>query len=334
MSTDYNLVALLTQVLTDLYQYVGLILISIGTVSSILSLIVFTKKNLRKSPCSIYFVAVNVGNLLLIYGSFLPTLLENGFNINPSIYNLPLCHFRFYLLLIFDMLSPTYLIFASIDRVLYTSRNAGTRRRSTRRLAYICIIGITLFWLIFHIHALFFTTIMELLPGYIICYFQNGIYLTLIGYYSIVFKGILVPLCMLILAFWTVKNVRSVGRVAPVLAFSGSVGRVAPIPAFEGSVAAVTGNMNSSKSKDRQLIRILLMDIIVYIVFSLMISLVLMYAQITQYRSKDVVQLQIDAFLVNTGTFSAYIPYCIGCYTNLLVSATFRREVKNFLMCK
>jgi hypothetical protein len=175
---------------------------------------------------------------------------------------------------------------------------------------------------------------MELLPGYIICYFQNGIYLTLIGYYSIVFKGILVPLCMLILAFWTVKNVRSVGRVAPVLAFSGSVGRVAPIPAFEGSVAAVTGNMNSSKSKDRQLIRILLMDIIVYIVFSLMISLVLMYAQITQYRSKDVVQLQIDAFLVNTGTFSAYIPYCIGCYTNLLVSATFRREVKNFLMCK
>jgi len=118
-----------------------------------------------------------------------------------------------------------------------------------------------------------------------------------------------------------VKNVRGVGRVAP-------------MPAFSASVAAVTGNMNASQSKDRQLIRILLMDIIVYIFFSSMIALVLMYAQITQYRSKDTVQLQVDAFLVNTGTFSAYIPFCIGCYTNLLVSKTFRREVKNFFMCK
>jgi len=154
MSTGADLVALLTQVLTDLYQFGGLILMGIGTVSNILSLIVFTKKNLRKNPCSIYFTAVNVGNLLLIYGSCLPTVLENGFNTNPSIYNLPLCHFRFYLLLIFDVLSPTYLIFASVDRVLYTSPNAGTRRKSTRRRAYISIIIITLFWLIFHIHAL------------------------------------------------------------------------------------------------------------------------------------------------------------------------------------
>jgi uncharacterized SAM-binding protein YcdF (DUF218 family) len=126
---------------------------------------------------------------------------------------------------------------------------------------------------------------------------------------------------MLILGLWTVKNVRTVGRVAP-------------IPALSVTGAAMTGGMNSSQSKDRQLIRILLMDIIVYIFFSSMIALVLMYAQITQYRSKDAVQLQVDAFLVNTGTFSAYIPFCIGCYTNLLVSKTFRREVKNFFMCK
>jgi len=118
-----------------------------------------------------------------------------------------------------------------------------------------------------------------------------------------------------------VKNVRTVGRVAPILALSGSR-------------AAVTGGMNSPQSKDRQLIRILLVDILVYIIFSLMISVVLMYQQITQYELETVVQADIDAFLASTGIFSAYIPFCIGCYTNSLVSTTFRREVKNVLMCK
>ncbi|UJR32655.1 hypothetical protein I4U23_020115 [Adineta vaga] len=300
MSSDADFIALLTRIQTDLYKIGGLILMCLGTISSIISLMVFTKKNLRKNPCAFYYIAVNIGNLFIIYTSFLSTTMQQGFNIDPSIYNLSFCRLRFYTILLFDVLSPTYLIFASIDRVLLTSQNALTRQRSTPRLASICILSITLFWSIGHTHLLLYTKIMQPLPNYFVCYFQYGIYLTIISYYLVIIKGICIPLCMLIFGLWTVQNVRNVGRIT--LALNN----------LSIAVAVPTGNLRSTHSKDRQLIRILLIDISVYVIFSLMLSSVLMYEQITQYQAKNRAQTYLASFLISISTFSAYIPSCIG----------------------
>ncbi|UJR09626.1 hypothetical protein I4U23_013860 [Adineta vaga] len=322
MSSDADFIALLVRILTDLYKIGGPILMGLGTISSIISLMVFTKKNLRKNPCSFYYIAVNIGNLFIIYTSFLSTTIRQGFNIDPSIYNLSFCRLRFYAILLFDVLSPTYLIFASIDRVLLTSPNALTRQRSTPRLACICILSITIFWSIGHSHLLFYTNIIQPSPNYFVCYFQYGIYLAIIGYYLAIIKGICIPLCMLFFGLWTIKNVRNLGRIIPA------------VNNLSVSGAAPTGSLRSTHSKDRQLIRILLIDISVYVIFSLMLSSVLMYQQITQYQPKNRAQTYLDGFLVSTSTFSAYIPSCIGCFTNIVVSKTFRQEVKTIFLCK
>ncbi len=112
MSSEYSFIAWLVSIQTNLYRFGGPVLMGVGT---ILSVIVFTKKNQRKNPCSIYLAAFNISNLLLIFTSILFLTLVNGYNIDPTLYNLSFCHFRLYTQLLFDILNPSYLILASID---------------------------------------------------------------------------------------------------------------------------------------------------------------------------------------------------------------------------
>ncbi|CAF4801260.1 unnamed protein product [Rotaria sp. Silwood1] len=128
-----------------LYQFVCPMLAIVGTISCIVNLIVFTQKTLRKHPCSIYFVAYNVANFMYIYSALLTVTLSVGYNINAIVDNLIICRLYLYVIILFNCLSPFYLILASVDRILVTSSNALTRRRSTRRFAYLCIIIGTLF---------------------------------------------------------------------------------------------------------------------------------------------------------------------------------------------
>lgn len=321
MSSDYAFIAYLADIQTNLYRIGGPILMVLGTMSCILSSMVFTRKNLRKNPCSIYLVAYNTSNLLLIFTSVLFFTLATGYNIDPSSYNRSFCRFRFYSMLLFDVLGPSYLILASIDRVLLTSSNALTRQRSTPRLAYTCIVLITMCWGLLHIHAAILPDVAQLLPGVFFCYFGPGMHVTLMSYYSLVIKGIVVPFLMLGFGLWAVRNVRSVTRVTP----------VSFVPTFSTRIARKT---HTGYSKDRQLLRILLIDITVYIVFNAMIAIFLMYQQINQNKVFTLVEIYVQNLLSTVGVFSTYIPFCIGCYTKLLASKTFRQEIKNIILCK
>ena len=322
MSSEYSLLSSLLLAQTNLYSFGGTILIGFGTVSCILSLIVFMRKELRKNPCSVYLAAFNISNFLLIYTSILFSTLSLGYKIDVSAYSMGLCHFRFYTIFLFDILSPFYLILASIDRILITSRNALTRQRSTVRLAYICIITVTLFWVFFHIHALFLSTWVQTGPGLFICYFQAGIYTSLTTYYAVI-KVVLVILSMFISGLWAIRNVRSLGRVA-----------LAPAILATETTTTTVRRVRINSSKDHQLFQMLLVDIGFYIFFNIFILVVLMYQQFTQDPSASLLKVRINTIFVTIGTFSTYIPFCIGCYINLFVSKTFRHEVKNILMCK
>ena len=173
MSSDNAFIAYLVQIQTNFYRIGGPILMVIGTLSCILSFMVFMRKNLRKNPCSIYLMAVNVSNILLIFTSISLSTLAIGYKIDPSLSNLRFCRFRYYVMFLFDILGPSYLILAAIDRVLLTSPNALTRQRSTPRLAYTCIIIATVFWTLMHLHAAIVTDIVQIRPGVSLCFFPT-----------------------------------------------------------------------------------------------------------------------------------------------------------------
>jgi hypothetical protein len=282
-----------------------------------MNLSVFTQKNLRKNPCSIYFIAYNVANFVFIYSLLLPLTFQLGYSIDLSTHNLGLCHLRLYISILFDCLSPFYLILASIDRILITSPNALTRRKSSLRLAYICIVSGTLFWALFHIHAFIFGTIRQLSPNYFICYYQLGVYFTFMGYYSVV-KQTLALTLMIICGLWAIKNVQRMRRVGVVTELSLSR-------------TVVETNSRSTSSKDRQLVLILLMDITIYGSFSFLYAIFLMYQIITTNYIKSIQQKSIETVVTDLCLFCLGIPFCTSFYANLIISKTFRKELKKLL---
>jgi hypothetical protein len=302
----------------NLFRFGGPIFILIGTVSGILGLIVFTQKGLRRSPCSIYFTAYNFTILILIYASFLPITLEIGYSITPTVYNLFLCRLRLFTTFLLDCICPFYLLLASIDRVLVTSPNALTRQRSTHRLAYRSIIIGTICWIFGLSHVLVFSDIIPIANEFI-CYLKLGWYSMAIGYGSLA-KEIIIPLLLAIFGLWSIKNIRNVHRVAVGSNSTSGIGN----PTVNG--------LNTSRSKDRQLILMLLVDITIYIFFSLIMSITLMYEQVTLNRPKTDEVFQIGIFVKTVSMFTVHIPFCINSYANLLVSKTFRKEVKELLL--
>jgi RNase P subunit RPR2 len=321
MTSSDDSLAVLKSAVLYLYQVGGPIIIFIGTIGCVLNLIVFTQKNLRKNPCSIYFIAYNLANLIYINSTTLSVILEVGYQIDASVYNLPICRLRIYVGFLFDCLSPFYLILTAIDRILITSPNALTRQKSTRRLAYACLGGGTLFWILFHIHALILPNILQLGPEFFVCYFDQSVYVALISYYSIV-KQIVAISSLIFCGLWSIKNIRSTRRITATNDLSVT------------RIGGVTGNLQSTSSKDRQLMSMLLMDITIYALFSFAYGIYLIYEQITENYIKSYDRIQMETYVQYICVYSAGIPFCTSCYANLIVSKTFRKEVKKVFSWK
>jgi hypothetical protein len=131
----------------------------------------------------------------------------------------------------------------------------------------------------------------------------------------------MIPLLMTSFGLLALKNIRRVRHniVAPVLTTTETIVRSYSQP---------------NRSKDRQFCLILFTDISIYIIFSLMLSVILMYEQITQYNVKSPLETQVDLFLKYLATFINYISISIGCYTNIIISKTFRKNIKDIVLCK
>jgi len=309
MSSSSDVTLSLHVVLENLYRCGGPILIILGTLSSVINLIIFIQRNVQKNPYTIYFIARNISNFFFIYLSLLYTTLVLGYNIPSSSSNRTYCHFSIYISLLCDILSPFYLILASIDQVLVTLSNTNIRKRSTCRLACILSISGTIFWIIVHIHALIYSNSVEIKLNPFRCDLQTGLYSTIVTYYALIIKGIISPLLLIIFGLWAMKNIRNTRRIKPVI----------------NTIIME----NNSSTKDRQIVVMLIKDIIIYIGFQSIMSIFLMYELITQHYTKNFQQKEIEYFIRHLSTFCVSIPFCISCYTNLIVSKTFRNEVRN-----
>ncbi|CAF1059952.1 unnamed protein product [Rotaria sordida] len=314
-SSSTDVITTLESTATYLYRFGGLILVIFGSIGCILNIIVFSQRSLRKNPCSTCLVVENIFNLLFINSLLLSITLEVGYNVYFTSTNIVLCRLCYYTSLFSNVLSSFCLILASIDRVFITSSNASTRQRSTLRFTYFCIIGGTIFWMLFHSPSLAFTNITQIGDNIYICFYQMGFYLTFISFYSII-KESSSTLSLLICGIWAVKNIRRLRRVTFSTASSNN-----------GNARVVGSHI--IHSKDRQFVWMVLIDILLYAIFCSMAAIFLTHQQITQYQQKSIEQVQLDIFLKQITVFCLHIPFGISCYTNLLVSKAYRNAMKN-----
>ncbi|CAF0740301.1 unnamed protein product [Adineta ricciae] len=314
MATIENSSVSLESVTKAIYRIGGPILFIFGIINCTINLIVFLRKAHRKNPCSIYLAAVNLMNLLYIFLSMSLACIAIGYDLNLYSRSLFICRFVNYGSYLFDILSSTYLILASIDRVFITSSNALTRQRSTRRLACISIATGTIFWMILLCHILIFMDIQEISPGYSICYYRAGVYVVVMNYYTLIIKMIVVPLVLIITGIWTTRNIREVRHR-----------RILP----DGSSMENREQFFYNR-KDRQLITIIIADICLYVIWSGMLSISTIYQRISEIAAFA----RTNIYWIFLGAFIYNLTFCTNCYVYLIVSKKYRQEVKRIFLCK
>ena len=241
--------------------------------------------------------------------------LLTHYNIMPMLYNVDLCRFSVYMSHLIDILSPSYLLMAAMERLFLTSSDTRLQRFSTRRSTCMCVLVGTLFWALFHSCLLDFTNVAQLTPNYFLCYIDYRPYL---AYYCLIIKSISTPLFMIILAMQILHNIRRVHLVIT-------------------AHALLDKRLNREivrkkiRSIDRQLIRILLTQIGIYTLFNVTGSIYVIHKYIIQYRTKPINQLYIELFSRYLTTVYNYIPCCIGICGNALASQMFRTDTKKIL---
>lgn len=302
-----------------LYRFGGPLLLAIGSISCLLNLLIFTKGTLRKNHCTINFIAINIIHVIYLYMGLFFTSLSSGYGIDPSAKSIVFCRLRFYVGFVISCCQSSLLVVATIDRTLITSSNNRIRRLTTRRVMIAIILVTCLFWTIVHTHALFFTEIRQIGPNSFVCTCQQGTYIIFITYYIVIINGVLPPILMTIFSCWTVRNIHRVRCIQRLSRVSNTR-------------LITTGRPYSLQSKDHQLIRMLFVEILVYLICKSPITLLFIYLQITNHDDKTTEQGLVELLALQIIFFVYYIENSIGFYMNIIVSKTFRTEFKRIVL--
>ncbi|CAF1348300.1 unnamed protein product [Adineta ricciae] len=309
-STDISITDQYKSIQIQLFSVAGMILFSFGIVGNLLNCIVFMKRTMRQNPSSIYFTAIAFINLLVLMTVLLPIVILYATNSSFTTQTILRCKVGYYVATTFLMLSRYYLVLTAIDRALFTSSNALVRQRSTRRLAYRSIAGVTLFILLYHIYLLAIIGVVQLSPGYDIC-FTNSAFFTSYIFYSNLIIGFQIPLLIsALLTIMTLKNIRR-ARIRPM-----------------NDISFVT---DVRRGKDRQFIGMGLSEVVVYIIFNSPAPIRNVYREITGSRGESAEGQTFDLFLQNVFYIVVFIIPAMNFYIYLIVSKAYRRKVIHLL---
>ncbi|CAF1272588.1 unnamed protein product [Adineta steineri] len=129
--------------ITFLLRYAGTLTVILGLIGNFLSIIIFSRKALRSRSCSMYFLALNVSDICVLYGYIIECLLFYGYGIQ-LLSNSFMCKTIIFLIYASTDISNYLLTLAAIDRcVLISYRTAHYRfcRKSVAKF----LIGFVIF---------------------------------------------------------------------------------------------------------------------------------------------------------------------------------------------
>ena len=282
-------------------------LIIIGNVGSAFSVWVLSERHSRRSPCALYLFAYLISNLILINHTVLMSTLNLGFNINPAAYSQFYCRLKFYLAFVFGTVPTYFLLLASFDRVLVSSVNVNLRLWSTRRVAYVAIVIVGLFWLLFHLHAFVHVDIFQFKGSPPFCSITPGSYTSFISYYALIVSALL-----------------------PSMLFSAAAIRTAL------NMHRIRSSINSRqithrvRSNERYLLALLLIQILFYLVTHGPLVGLSIYNEVTKFKTKQRDQLVVERFLSYLTEYLNFFHAALSPMVNF-ISKGFRMKSKQLL---
>jgi hypothetical protein len=269
--------ATLTAFTTQFIRYVSIAVFIFGSIGNICNLLTFTRPRLIKNPCSIYFLCATIGNINVLGFGLIARFLSDGFGLDPASYNLGFCRFRYFILHSSMTLASWFIILAGIDRYCISSRNVHRRQLSNLKYARYLTALTTFIFLAAYSHVFALFTIEQLQTGPY-CYAQAGAYRVFYDFFYFATFSFTPPIVMVIVGLGTFYSIQK-------------------IHAQVGPQATNQTNTNQLRKRDRQLIKMLLVQFIFTIAFTFPIAIQKLYATFTQYAIKDTYQVAAENFV-------------------------------------
>jgi hypothetical protein len=273
--------------------------LALGIMGNICSLIMFTRHPYRKTPSSIYFLALSIFAIIYLIWSVVPLLYTLN-HIDPQTQLLFYCKIRTYVTHVIGQCNRYIVVFACIDRFFVTRTSVRIRSLSSVRMAIKLVFIICPVWLLIAIHV---PILMDIRDG--VCG-MFGLYKLIFAFYQIIVASI-VPLILMcifsILAFRSLYR-RHIARAR-------------------------------ARQRDRNLMHLVIAEVIVTIITSIPSSANLIYGAATYYVvNKSTERLEIESFLNFIGQFAIYLLNVAPFYLFLLASKPFRNDFINiFVKC-
>lgn len=292
----------------------------LGVFGNILNLIIFTRQTFLKQSSSLYFLCISITNLAMFFMGLGTRILDDGWRVNLTFNrNTIYCKVRNYLVYTLFSISSWLFVLASFDRFYAT--NPSTIRRQfycSYRIASKLISSIILICLFAHVHMLIFYDYYLKLNTYDrwtwTCTSNAFAYDLFWAFFILIFYSFLPPIVMSILNFLTVQNFRQSRRQVHVLTMF------------------TLSRVMQTRRETNQLIKILSLQIILLICFTIPHSAYWLYIAFTadDSESKSNLQREYEKFVLNIVRILLYVNYGSSFYVQMIFSRTFRTEFWKF----
>ncbi|CAF0763209.1 unnamed protein product [Adineta ricciae] len=295
-----------------LTRYVLTVCYALGILGSILNLLVFSQKKFRKNSCSIYFIATSIFSLLAILFGMTSVIIDSYLPDNASKYSITFCKMKAYLIHVFLMLSRSSVALACVDRFALCSQNIFLRNLCQRRIALILILVICVLWIIIPIHVIIYANIQSASR----CG-TAGVYQIVYSIYTTIATS--APLIiMIIFSIWAIQNIhQSQIRTRP----ASRIRNAHPDSALR------------IKRRDIQLVKVLISEVVFYVLSTIWFPLTTIYLTITADISKTADRLAVEDFIRYLAVgFLIYLNSCSMFYAHILASKPFRQESQQLFL--
>jgi hypothetical protein len=297
----------LTTIQNQLTIYGYTIFMIMGNIGNVFIVIIFSPQ--RQTPCAIYLICAAVVNTVYLTFDGIASIFILYYPDRTTLV-ISFCKIHSYLLNVIGQVPKTLLILACIDRFLITSDRANFRAFSTPKRAKYLFFFSCIFWSLI---AIPFSIMETILNGQCNRFGVNSI---IYSVYSILFIGLIPTIISAIFGYLSYHNMRQMQN------------RVQPI-------GQNIINVNISiKRRDRDLLIIVIAEVVAYVVTTALFPLIQLEMMISQYvlPNKSFQYLQIEIFILNIAHFLLFVNSAAPFYTYLIASKSFRRDFKQLII--
>ena len=315
-AAEAQLVILYNLMIQNLSRVLDCFIWIVGHIGAICVCIVFSQPVFRKSPCAMYFIASSISQIVLFNFAVFIRLIQYGYDVPVNSLDAWFCRIRYYLFYASGAVARYNIIFAGIDRFLCSSQVTRLRQCSSPKIALRVIIINAIFWIIFYIQVL-----VNFSVSGDKCRITTDEFRRYFNLFFLIENGIFPVFPMAIFGLLTIRNIRQSSERAK----AGADGSV------DGSQSVTNTNTGGHK-KETQLHRMLINQIIVFIVLTLPSPAYSIYR--TYFLNTSTLSgsgALMDTFLNNLFFDCIYLNYALTCLTFLFTSAMFRRELKQVI---